>query len=328
MTILRPPLDPDLNPALSKFDSMASLTPWAALEARRAGAHLTWSSISSSANISSHISHTETTLPGPDGTPLTVSILRSSSPSHLETPASETACILHFHGGGFCLANRFHGLNALFDLVTELNVIVVSPEYRLTPKHAQPTQVEDCYASLLWTARNASEPILGFNPERLIVCGGSAGGNLAAGVALLSRDRLGPKICGQMLFYPWLDDGGSSASLTQYGDIQPWTVQDNWTALNWALGANRENKSIYTVPGSASVEELKGLPTTYVDVGEADVFRVEDVEFVTRLWEAGIGTEFHVWSGAWHAFDVFAPEVEVSRKAAKVRGEWVSRLLR
>ncbi|KAL2835365.1 Alpha/Beta hydrolase protein [Aspergillus pseudoustus] len=327
MTTPRSPLDPDLNPALSKFDPAASLTPRTALEARRKAAHLTWPSISRTNNTSSKISHTETTFTGADGTQLTVSVLRSTSPTHLATPASETACILHFHGGGFCMANRFHGLNVLFDLITELNVVVVSPEYRLAPEHAQPAQVEDCYAALLWTVQNAGEPVLGFNLDNLILCGGSAGGNLTAGVSLLARDRGGPSLRAQMLFYPWLDDSGASTSLTQYGDVQPWTTEDNKTALDWVLGANRENKTIYTVPESAGVEELKGLPTTYVDVGEADVFRVEDVDFVTRLWAAGVTTEFHVWPGAWHAFDTFAPSVEVSRRAARVRTEWVAGLI-
>jgi acetyl esterase/lipase len=278
--------------------------------------------------VADKISHTETTLTGPDGTELTVSILRSTNPSYQSSPASEKACILHFHGGGFCTANRFHGLNVLFDLITEFNVIVVSPEYRLIPEHAQPAQVEDCYAALLWAVEHASGPILGFNSEKLILCGGSAGGNLAAGVSLLARDRSGPNILAQMLFYPWLEDSGSSLSISQFGDVQPWRTQDNLAALDWALGKDRANKTIYTVPGSATVEELKGLPTTYVDVGEADVFRVEDVEFVSRLWAAGVSTEFHVWPGAWHAFDTFAPGVEVSRRAVRTRGEWVERLIR
>ncbi|KAJ0420320.1 Alpha/Beta hydrolase protein [Aspergillus carlsbadensis] len=326
MSIPRPPLDPDLNHALSKFDPQSSLTPREALETRRASAHLTWSSIS--ASVSDKISHTETTITSPDGTQLTVSILRSTHPSHQSTPPSEKACLLHFHGGGFCTANRFHGLNVLFDLVTDLNVIVVSPEYRLVPEHAQPAQVEDCYAALLWTAKHASQSILGFNAEKLVLCGGSAGGNLATGVSLLARDRSGPKIHGQMLFYPWLEDTGRSLSISQFGDVQPWRTQDNLTALDWALGADRANKSIYTVPGSATAGELKGLPTTYVDVGEADVFRVEDVDFVSRLWAAGVSCEFHVWPGAWHAFDTFAPGVEVSRRAVKTRGEWLGRLIR
>ncbi|KAL3446149.1 Alpha/Beta hydrolase protein [Aspergillus insuetus] len=326
MTIPRPPLDPDLNRALSKFDPDSSLATPEALQIRRKRAHLAWSSISTS--VSDKISHTETTIAGSDGTELTVSILRSTNPSHQSTPPSEKACILHFHGGGFCTANRFHGLNVLFDLITELNVIVVSPEYRLIPEHAQPAPLEDCYAALLWTVEHATDSTLGFDPEKLVLCGGSAGGNLAAGVSLFARDRSGPKIRGQMLFYPWLEDSGNSLSISQFGDVQPWRTQDNLTALDWALGKDRENKTIYTVPGSANIEDLKGLPRTYVDVGEADVFRVEDVEFVSRLWAAGVSCEFHVWPGAWHAFDTFAPGVEVSRRAVRTRGEWVGRLVR
>lgn len=91
------------------------------------------------------------------------------------------------------------------------------------------------------------------------------------------------------------------------------------------MGKDREGTSIYTIPASAT--DLRGLPPTYLDVGEADVFRDQDVDFANRLWGDGVTTEFHVWVGAWHAFDAFAPEAEVSRKAMQARLEWVKRLV-
>ncbi|KAL2863987.1 alpha/beta hydrolase [Aspergillus lucknowensis] len=322
MSLPRPPLDPDLNAAHAKFRG-PGLVPAENLAKRRTGSVLTWSILSK--GVEDKISHTEVEIPGPVS-PITASILRSKKPEHGSQSANERIGILHFHGGGHCMANRFHGLNVLFDAIEKLNAVVISTEYRLTPENPQPAQVEDCYAAFQWVSEHASEPQLGFNPAKLVICGGSAGGNLTAGVTLLARDRSGPPILGQLLFYPWLDDTNASVSLTQYGDIKPWTQEDNAHALDFALGKNRENASIYTVPARAT--DLSGLPPTYIDVGEADVFREEDVRFAMTLWNSGVSTELHVWPGAWHGFDTFAIEAEVSQRAIRARLEWLQRLVR
>lgn len=320
MSLPRPPLDPDLQPALDRFAKDSGLIPQDKLDARRNAARLSWEAISKGKQDT--ISHTEVDIPGPAG-PLRASVLRSKKPEHANKPPAETIGIVHFHGGGFCTSDRFHGLNTLFPLIETLGVIVIGAEYRLTPEHPQPAPVEDSYAALQWAASHSAE--LGFNPKKLITCGGSAGGNLTAGVSLLARDRKGPAILGQLLLYPWISDETSSPSLQQFGDLQPWTKEDTAHALDFALGEDREGASIYTLPASAT--DLSGLPPTYLDVGEADVFRDQDVDFANRLWSDGVSTEFHVWLGAWHAFDTFAPEAEVSRKAMQARLEWVKRLV-
>ncbi|KAL5041586.1 hypothetical protein BDW71DRAFT_163950 [Aspergillus fruticulosus] len=317
----RPPLDPELDIAQNRFPK----TPLREnLEARRKAAILTWDCISRGKE--SLIAHSEVDIPGPAG-PLRASILRSTKPQHRARPASQTVGIVHFHGGGHVTADRFLNLNTLFDIIEKLGAVVISAEYRLAPEHPQPAQVEDSYAALLWAHSHALE--LGFNPDRLVTCGGSAGGNLTAGVSLLARDRAGPQLLGQMLFYPWVDDATTSHSIEQYGDVAPWTKDDNAHGLDLALGSKREYASIYTLPARAAGTELglSGLPPTYLDVGEADVFRDQDMEFAGNLWKAGVQTELHVWPGAWHAFDTFAPEAGVSKRAFRARLEWLERLI-
>ncbi|KAL4904104.1 hypothetical protein BDW74DRAFT_185773 [Aspergillus multicolor] len=320
-TIPRPPLDPELDHAHSRFPKLPLRGN---LEARRKAALLSWKSIS--AGHEETISHEEIDIPGPAG-PMKASILRSTNPEHKSLPNEKRVGIVHFHGGGHVTADRFVGLNTLFPLIEKMGVVVVSAEYRLAPGHRQPAQVEDSYAALCWVHSHASE--IGFNPDKLVTCGGSAGGNLTAGVSLLARDRAGPKLLGQMLFYPWVSDSISSFSIEQYGDVAPWTKDDNAHGLDLALGEGREGGSTYTLPARAAEAQggLKGLPSTYIDVGEADIFRDQDVAFATALWRDGVQAEFHVWPGAWHAFDTFAPGAEVSQRAFRARGEWLERLV-
>ncbi|KAL2835289.1 Alpha/Beta hydrolase protein [Aspergillus cavernicola] len=316
--IPRPPLDPDLTKAHERFGKQSGLIPQEKLAARRKASVLSWEAISRGKE--DVISHSEVDIPGPTG-PLRASILRSKK--HSAQSAENTVGLVHFHGGGHVTSDRFHGLNTLFDIVETLGVVVIGAEYRLAPEHPQPAQVEDSYAALLWAHSHATE--LGFNPSKIVTCGGSAGGNLTAGVSLLARDRSGPRILGQLLFYPWLSDETTSTSLEQFGHLQPWTKEDNEHALDFALGKDREHASIYTLPARAT--DLSGLPPTYVDVGEADVFRDQDIEFANTLWKSGVAAEFHVWLGAWHAFDTFAPEAPVSKKAFKARLAWLERLI-
>ncbi|KAL4908359.1 hypothetical protein BDW74DRAFT_188441 [Aspergillus multicolor] len=267
----------------------------------------------------STIATSEFTIPGPSG-PMTATIFRPRNPTRTVT---ETPGILHIHGGGLATGNRFLGFTML-NWVEELGAVILTAEYRLAPEHPAPAALEDSYAALQYMATHASE--LGFNAEKLIVAGGSAGGNLAAGVALLARDReLSPKLAGQVLMYPWVDDAMDSHSIEQYGDIAPVAKENLATVNDYAFGKDREFASMYTVPARAG--SLRGLPPTIIDVGEADVFRDQDVEYARRLWGDGVPTELHVWPGAYHGFDVFVPQAGVSKRAVQTRLEWLRGVL-
>lgn len=231
----------------------------------------------------------------------------------------------HTHGGGMIIGNRWLGIVGFLDWAERYNGVIVTVEYRLAPEFPDPFPVEDCYAALLWTAENAGE--LGIDLSRLLIGGGSAGGGLAAGTALLARDRQGPSLIGQLLIYPMLDDRDETVSTHQIDGIGVWDRGSNitgWTAL---LGDRKggADVSIYAAPARAT--DLTGLPPAFIDCGSAEVFRDEDVAYATRLWEAGVQAELHVWAGGFHGFDIFAPHAAVAQAMLAARDNWVNRLL-
>ncbi|OQD74165.1 hypothetical protein PENDEC_c012G02290 [Penicillium decumbens] len=313
----RPPFDPDLAEAQKGFPKNTEIKTPEDIAARRIALNFSVEDILRGKEDTIH--HEERDIPGPAGS-LKASIFR---PKAQQKPGHQAPGILHLHSGGHCSGNRFIGLQGVLDWVEEFGAVLVSAEYRLTPEHPQPAQVEDSYAGLVWLGENAQE--LGVNPDQIIVCGCSSGGNLAAGVVLLARDRSGPKIRGQILMAPWLDDSNSTSSIQQFGDLFPWTRSNNIDGSNYALGVNREHATIYTVPSRA--KDLSGLPPTFVDTGDCDIFRDEDIDYASTLWKGGVSTELHVWPGCWHGFDVFVPDAPISRRARSARSAWLRRLL-
>lgn len=316
-SIPRPPLNPELADAHKTAPLLEVSTP----EQR----HTYRQHINSLFTVENTIKGKETTIsyeerdiPGPAG-PMRATIFR---PKHATHQPADTPGILHIHGGGLATGNRFLGLTML-DWVETFGAVCLTAEYRLAPEHPQPAALEDSYAALEWMSAHAAE--LGFNPRKLVVCGGSAGGNLAAGVTLLARDRCGPQICGQVLMYPWVDDRVDALSMRQFGDIAPVTRANVVQVAEFAFGMDREYADMYTAPARA--EHLAGLPPTFVDVGEADVFRDQDVAYAAALWRDGVSTELHVWPGSWHGFDVFVPDATVSVRARAARTEWLRKLL-
>ena len=154
--------------------------------------------------------------------------------------------------------------------VAESGVPMLVVDYRVAPEHPHPTPVEDCYAALEWLAGNATDT--GFRSRAaLAVMGDSAGGGLAAGVCLMARDRGGPAIAQQLLIYPMLDDRPATPDPALLRFLT-WTYDDNLTGWGALLGdeAGGEDVSPYAAPARAA--DLAGLPDTYIDVGELDIF--------------------------------------------------------
>jgi acetyl esterase/lipase len=175
----------------------------------------------------------------------------------------------------------------------------------------------DCYAGLVWTAAHAHE--LGIDPERIAVGGPSAGGGLAAGTALLARDRRGPRVAFQLLFEPMLDDRAITPSSNAYEDSVVWDRNANRFGWNALLGdrAGTDAVSHYAAPARAT--DVDGLPPAFVDVGEIETFRDECIVYAQRLMMAGVSTELHVYRGAVHGFDLMAPDSTVARVAWGLR---------
>lgn len=226
------------------------------------------------------------------------------------------SALLYLHGGGMILA--WAEVGSVYDAVVReyvaaSGVPALVVDYRVAPEHPDPTPVSDCYAALQWLADHAGE--LGVEPDRIGVGGDSAGGGLAAGVSLMSRDRGGPAIALQLLAYPMLDDRTVDPDPQLPPELLVWSYDDNVTGWSALLGdaSGAPDVSAYAAPARAS--DLSGLPPTYIDTGDLDIFRDEDVTFARRLALAGVPTELHVHPGCPHGFETFAPQATVSRQA-------------
>lgn len=250
------------------------------------------------------------------GDAMEVSVLRRTGSSPTSSP-----CVYYAHGGGMILGNRFRGLPQMLPWVTELGAIVVTVEYRLAPEFPDPYPVEDCYAGLVWTTENADR--LGIDRSHIVIAGPSAGGGLAAGSALMSRDRRGPALAGQCLIYPMLDDRAQSVSTAQIDGIGVWDRTSNVTGWAALLGARRGTDDVSPYSAPARATDLSSLPPAYIDCGSAEVFRDEDVAYATSLWRCGVQAELHVFPGGFHGFDQMAPCARLSQAMVASRNDWL-----
>ncbi|MEV4052766.1 alpha/beta hydrolase [Amycolatopsis sp. NPDC049688] len=296
----RPSLTPELIPERRAASKAASLSD---AEIHRGGAFTT----------------AERLVPGPHGdVPLLLCLPTTGPGPH--------PVIYHTHGGGMVAGHpRSSELVGELDRAQATHCAVVAVDYRLAPEHPDPIPVEDCYTGLAWLAANAAE--LGLDPARIIVSGNSAGGALAAGLALLARDRGGPALLGQFLQFPMLDDRCASPSAIRMETVGMWDGRSNrtgWTAL---LGERRGTGEVSPYAAPARAADLSGLPPAYLEVGSVEALRDEGIEFATRLWRAGGSAELHVWSGAFHSFDEWVPGARISRTAHDTRVGWLRRLL-
>jgi len=262
----------------------------------------------------------ERQIPGPGGAPdLSVLILR---PARGQGPWPG---VYHTHGGGMVMGTNRTGAEEMALWVGEIGAVAVSVEYRLAPEHPHPAPVEDCYAGLVWTAQHAEE--LGIDPARLIIAGGSAGGGLAAGTALMARDRGGPALTHQILMCPMLDDRGITPSSQELDGEGVWDRTDNlvgWTAL---LGDACAGPDVSPYAAPARAGDLTGLPATFIDVGSAETFRDEAIDYAARLSRAGVPVEFHLWPGGFHGFDMIAPQSALAQASRATRLGYVRRAL-
>jgi acetyl esterase/lipase len=313
-----PPFDPELSAVLAALSD--DLEPRLTLEgipARRAQRVLP---SDEELRRGGAVELEERQVPGPAGAPdLSVLILR---PARGRGPWPG---VYHIHGGGMIMGTRRTGTPEMARWVDEVGAVAVSVEYRLAPEHPHPAPAEDCYAGLVWTAEHAGE--LGIDPSRLLIAGASAGGGLAAGTALMARDRGGPALRHQILMCPMLDDRGVTASSQELDGEGVWDRNDNlvgWTAL---LGDARGGPDVSPYAAPARARDLARLPAAFIDVGSAETFRDEDIDYAARLSRAGVPVEFHLWPGGFHGFEIFAPDSALARASRSARLGYVRRAL-
>lgn len=323
MTYVPPPFDPELAAALDVIKEMIS--PGMTLDdidlvRKGPGIQLL---ADMDLTIGGFFEVEDRSVPGPERAPeISLLICRPVAPAPAGTGRP---VIYHVHGGGMVLGNNRVGVDSPLAWAKELDAVVVSVEYRLAPEHPHPAPVEDVYAGLVWTAEHAEE--IGGDPERIVIAGASAGGGLSAGLALLARDRKGPRAIGQLLMCPMLDDRNESPSTHQMAGLGVWDRTANetgWTAL---LGELRGGPDVPAYAAPARAEDLTGLPPAFLDVGSAETFRDEVVAYASRIWQAGGVAELHVWPGGFHGFDGFAPQAALSQAARAAQLLWLRRLL-
>ena len=249
-------------------------------------------------------------IPGPQGAPDVKVIVYS--PAELTEAAP---CVLHLHGGGFVMGSAAALEGPHRRVAAMLGCVIVTVDYRLAPETVFPGAVEDAYAALSWVKTHAVE--LGVDPARIGVAGESAGGGLAAALALLARDRGEHAIAFQHLTYPMLDDRTCTVT-----DPHPHTGAFIWTAHNnrfgWAalLGQEPGGSGVSPYAAPARAADLRGLPPTYIATGGLDLFLEEDLDYARRLMRGGVPVELHVYPGGFHAFDL-SPTAAVADQARR-----------
>ncbi|KUI28808.1 alpha/beta hydrolase [Mycobacterium sp. GA-2829] len=226
--------------------------------------------------------------------------VRLFRPAGVPVPAP---ALLWIHGGGYVIGTAAQDDELCRRFSRELGITVASVDYRLAPEHPYPTPVEDCYAALTWLAALPS-----VDADRVAIGGASAGGGLAASLALLTRDRAEIDPVAQLLVYPMVDD-----RTVERRDL------DNPGHRLWNQASNRFGWSAYL--GDADPDEavparrkdLAGLPPAWVGVGTLDLFHDEDLAYAERLEAAGVPCRVEVVQGAFHGFDGVLPKADVSR---------------
>ncbi len=229
-------------------------------------------------------------------------------------------CLVWMHGGGLVMGTA-NGDDARFESWCQTHqMVAVSVEYRLAPETPYPGPLEDCYVGLRYVHEHAWS--LGIDAQRIGVGGSSAGGGLAAGLALLARDRGEIEVSFQLLFYPMIDDRRTNTSASW--EVPIWAPESNTFGWTSYLPVTVGGPDVPGYAAAARATDLSGLPPALIVVGGLDGFVDEDVDYAARLNRCGVPTELHVYPGCPHAFDVFAPYSTIAKRTRRDVAEWLT----
>lgn len=308
--------DPELAPLISALPTVADWTDM----------------VTARAEMQSMIEAAVSQVPEPEGQSWADRMISGSAGApefrvRVYTPdgdATPRPAVLYIHGGGFCVGTVEMEHQGAAMASARAGAVVVSVDYRLAPEHPFPAGIDDCYAALIWMTENAAD--LGIDVDRVAVMGGSAGGGLAAGTALMARDREGPAICYQVLNIPELDDRLQTQSMKQFTDTPLWNRPNAIMSWRYYLGpALGGDVSPYAAPARA--EDLSGLPPAFVATMEYDPLRDEGIVYALRMLEQGVSVELHHYPGTFHGSSMM-PNAAVSKRASKDMMDALGRALR
>jgi len=300
MTVLSPSLVPaQLEPSTQAFiDSLAGAKPLYTLSPAAARDVLTGAQKSVSVPLAPARSEDRVLNVGPTGQ----TKIRVYRP---ENANGTLPVVIYTHGGGWVLGDRETHDRLVRELAVGANVVVVFVDYDRSPESHYPIAVEQSYAVLKYVAEHPTE--FGADASRIAIAGDSVGGNMTAVVALLAKERRGPKIKAQLLFYPVTDATMSTSSYTEFAE-GPWLTRK---AMAWFwdqyLPDVSKRADIHVSPINASTEQLKGLPQTLLIVDENDVLRDEGEAFGRKLGAAGVTVTSIRYNGTIHDFMLLNP---------------------
>lgn len=319
MSVYETNVHPDLTAALAALDNSMIPTDLASIPAMRANNEALLAQMQEVLPHSTSVTTTDHQVPTDDGPEI---LLRVYRPVDVDV---RLPVVVWIHGGGM-----IGGSVAVDDwyceaLVDGIGCAVASVEYRLAPEHPHPIPVDDCTAALCWVAANGEA--LDLDPSRIAVGGASAGGGLAAAVVLRLRDTEGPVIKFQYLMYPMLDDRAVTPSSQAFSNIPTWSREHNANGWRALLGERYQTDSVDAYAAPARATDLSGLPPTLIQVGELDTFRDEDIDYGTRLLQAGVSTELHVYPGAYHGWELFNPTADSTADVYAERNKALRRAL-
>ena len=220
-------------------------------------------------------------------------------PNQVENTVKPLPCLVFFHGGGFMLRASGGHYKLAKEYAYKLPCKVVYVDYRLAPKHPFPVPAEDCFAAYRWTLFHAER--LGIDKNNVFLGGDSAGGNLAAAVTLMARDRKYPAPKGVLLIYPVTDRRMITASMKKFTDTPVWDTKLNRTMWQCYLGKEEPQPVEYASPAEA--KDVSKFPPTYMEVAEFDCLHDEGLAFCEKLKKAGVTTEFHEIKGGCHGYE-------------------------
>ncbi len=300
-------LDPELKePIKMMLDQMPPMT-FDNLPAARAASQQMMAAMKMQMPVIPGVITEDRTIPGPKDSPdVTVRIYRP------EKQVGQLPALLWIHGGGYMLGDIDQEDFTAKQFALAGDCVVVSVEYRLAPENPYPAPLEDCYAALKWLSAHAEE--LGVNQSRMAIGGASAGGGLAAGLAILARDRAEVKALFQLLVYPMINDCNVIPASKTLPDTIFWTRENNLIGWRSYLGCEPGREGIPCYAAAYRATNLEGLPPAYITVGDLDLFAQEDIDYSRRLMGAGVSTELHVYPGGCHAFDMLVPDADISKR--------------